>query len=257
MLFNVHGGTVRGNATAQKGFGFQDPADPTQPCPFTIEFGSGCVTPTGFIDSGETDESFGDTEGKDEISFAGASMTLDKDLGDASLLSITAFEWNEYFHFQDTDGTPELDFNFSQGNETYQISQEFRITSADDRRLRYIAGLFGFYEDADIETSVLPVPFVSVINASVQNQRNYVVSPYAQLEYDITDRLTFTLGGRYLYERKEGFSTALTGFIDPAIATTPEPIPFDTVLAANPGVLVPIVVPAGRGPLASVRRLRL
>ncbi len=88
-------------------------------------------------------------------------ITVDYDMGWASLDSHTGFQTNHTRLTQDTDyeakAEPEPYFQFEFENElqdftydTTQVSQEFRLVSPNDQTLKWIAGAYLFYEGAKI-----------------------------------------------------------------------------------------------------------
>ncbi len=91
------------------------------------------------------------------------------------------------------------------------LTQELRITSINDGRLNYMAGVF--FETAEL-TSVLPVYFPPL--GLVTPYRPYRTvdtdswSAFAQLEWDLSENLNLSVGGRYTEETKE-FTTVIDG----------------------------------------------
>ena len=110
------------------------------------------------------------------------------------------------------DGGPTTVFQFYQEGE-YDQWQEFRLASADDASLRWIAGMYYFFEDAQYSTAVrrTPAPYAPsgpdrfniVPNTQVQ-QDNEAISVFGQVDFDLTDDLTLTTGLRWTNETKKG-----------------------------------------------------
>ena len=132
----------------------------------------------------------------------GHALTLTLDLGDAEVKSITAYRNMEWADGLDLDGSP-LPVAFTQRITDYDaFSQELQIAgSTMDDRLKYVVG--GFYFDENAET-LGPQSFFGG-GASYQSDygsQTKAFALYAQLDYDVTDAFTVTLGGRYTYEKK-------------------------------------------------------
>ena len=132
----------------------------------------------------------------------GHALTLTFDLGDAEVKSITAYRNMEWADGLDLDGSP-LPVAFTQRITDYDaFSQELQIAgSTMDDRLKYVVG--GFYFDENAET-LGPQSFFGG-GASYQSDygsQTKAIALYAQLDYDVTDAFTVTLGGRYTHEKK-------------------------------------------------------
>lgn len=109
-----------------------------------------------------------------------------------------------------------------------QFSQELRIASSNDGRLRYVLGVFYLNEDADSDRRVTigqdmntivalpvgaPFPFAPVglafgvtagsVVPAIANIETENVAGFGALDFDITPRLTLNLGARYTHETKD------------------------------------------------------
>lgn len=86
------------------------------------------------------------------------------------------------------------------------LSQEVRLASPDDRRLRWIVGGFYLGTERDLDTIanlLIPnVPGIPLITNAEEND-NDAYSAFAQIDYDITDRTTLGLSLRYDRDRRE------------------------------------------------------
>lgn len=133
----------------------------------------------------------------------GHALTLTADLGNAELKSITAYRDLAWADGLDLDGSP-FPVAFTQRISDYHaFSQELQVTgTAFADRLAYVVGAFYFDEKAE---TVNPQTY---FGGGVNLDSNYGSNTeawaiYAQLDYDITERLTLTLGGRYTEETKD------------------------------------------------------
>jgi len=177
-----------------------------------------------------------------EIDDGGFSLQLDWDvdaLGGATFTSITANRKNEYDYFGDSDFTSlELLEDTFQFVEIDTFSQEFRIASNNDGRFSWLLG--GFYSNEDIEQesgldygsdlrSYIDIlagspAVLSLIETTAGlapgtafgdqvrieedfSQDNESWSVFGSVDFDITDRLTLTLGGNYTDDSKRVTAT--------------------------------------------------
>ena len=133
----------------------------------------------------------------------GHALTLTADLGNAEIKSITAYRDLAWADGLDLDGSP-FPVAFTQRISDYHaFSQELQLTgTAFADRLAYVLGAFYFDEQAE---TVNPQTY---FGGGVDLDSNYGSNTeawalYAQLDYDITDSLKLTLGGRYTEETKD------------------------------------------------------
>lgn len=144
----------------------------------------------------------------------GGTVRLDYDFGEGSILkghtfsSITSTDRWKMTDFQDIDGTdvPFL-LGFPVANPSginsgavingyfhaKSVTQEFRLTSPGDTRLRYVAGLWYARNELDRYLNRGPVLQLARYLAESTNE-NY--SAYANATLDLTDKLSLTGGAR-------------------------------------------------------------
>ena len=234
LLVNIHGGVNRGENRRYVQIGTKDPTDWTQPCQFTgaeLQPGVNCADGDGFVHGGNWNESFSSIPNpRNDIDVWGASLTANWDMGWATLASISAYESNELRRSEDSADSPGRMFQFSQETELDQWSQELRLTSSGENNLRWIAGWYYFYEENHLATIVRRTPpgvtptdpalgrnqtnseaQFTVLPSTVLDQENTEWALYGQAEFDATEQLTVTIGGRFSSEEKEGFNHARVG----------------------------------------------
>jgi iron complex outermembrane receptor protein len=220
-----------------------------------------------------------------DIELFGAWLKIALDLDWGSLTSITSYDDSETRFVTDSGGQgntnptpvsiaaglsqPEENISIDQDQAFEQWSQEFRLQSKQDQRMRWIAGLYFFGEDSVLaqnirfgvgipaaapplnaitgglapptcsEIGVVPIGapaiaggslglwgvsqgftcgyqgagYSDIMSFSIATMENFVWSPYAQIEYDISDDLTFTFGVRYTDDTKE-IPSYFVGFVD-------------------------------------------
>jgi len=111
-----------------------------------------------------------------------------------------------------------------------QLSQELRLTSADDSSFQWVAGLYYFQEDSTLSQNIRfgiaasPVPglvppilggslglfglggnavtYSEQMAYSIAEIENTVISPYVHSEFALTDKLNLIVGLRYTYDEK-------------------------------------------------------
>ncbi len=163
----------------------------------------------------------------------GGALTLDYTMGNITLKSITAYREMDYRTHLDLDGTTDNSFGIYSFEDQDQTSQEFQFIY-NAAGLSVVSGLYFFKENSlsfggaiasdffvplDLDgDSVIDFYFpFPIINAGERDQENTSKAVYANVNYDITDKLGITLGARYTRERKvvsnngeEFFGTGIT-----------------------------------------------
>lgn len=127
-----------------------------------------------------------------------AHITYDLDF--AELTSITSYLETDLYALN----TPDLhSFANPQEGHWETFSQEFRLTSIGDDSLRWLVGFFYMDETSDQDTWVIRTD--NNVSPSVLIDVKYeAFSLYGQIDYDLTDRLTFTAGVRSTEDDLEG-----------------------------------------------------
>ena len=159
----------------------------------------------------------------------GGSVTANYDMAsDLTLTSITGYRNIRQRRQNDADYNPFNFLNTNYDDDFTQFSQELRISSPDDTRLRYVAGVYYLNEDADSRRRanvgdagdvLVPLPAGSPIpfappNAAfglaagtvvpiVANVTTDNYAAFGALDFDLTDRLTLNFGARFTREEKD------------------------------------------------------
>jgi iron complex outermembrane receptor protein len=131
----------------------------------------------------------------------GAGLTLNYDLGVATIKSISSYRSMDAYTAFDMDGAAVLIGDLVDDFSVDQFSQELQLSGmALDGRLNWLAGAYYFTEDGtnldDVQFS--PARFLS--GARIDNEST---AGFAQLTFDVTTRLAFTAGIRYTDETKK------------------------------------------------------
>ncbi|WP_084421814.1 TonB-dependent receptor [Henriciella litoralis] len=154
---------------------------------------------------------FGDI--KDRTTGRRAILTLNYDIGDFTLTSVTAGAEYNQVRFFDTDVGPGLwaDQNpVKNGNE--QFSQELRIASPAGDRFNWLAGLYYQNEDfyihrkydiySDLAAGIAGGSPIAGANQDNYDQSTDTYSLFSQANYEFNDRLTGSLGLRVTNEKR-------------------------------------------------------
>ncbi len=202
----------------------------------------------------------------------GASGEIDYDLGRASLTSITAYRWWDWYPENDADGLPlPILLKGQQENFQRQFSQELRLASNGHHFIDYVAGLYYFWQTvpgygatqygSDFAKWSFPAatPGLAGLSAalngaeadsySVANTKSYAA--YAQTDTHFTDKLTLTTGLRFTHEDKNGIYSR---FQNPASVAQLSVLPGPTVasLALSQEYFAPVTHNSALGGLATL-----
>ncbi|QFU75754.1 TonB-dependent receptor [Halioglobus maricola] len=169
----------------------------------------------GITSSRENSKIINDTLPDAELTNEGLNLRLNFELGEYSLVSITAVDKWEYSNSEDVDGT---DFDWlgiltggvlsggfysDSARETDFFSQEFRLVSPSNDQYDYLIGLY--YSDSDTDRTFfrnLPVaPADNAVSASTE-----YIALFGQLNWHFTERTTASIGLR-TFEEEIGASS--------------------------------------------------
>ncbi len=142
--------------------------------------------------------------------FYGGSLHWDYDLGWAKVTSITAFEYYERIHREDSQTDPFNTTSTHYYNEMDQITQELRLSGQFADQWRYVLGFFYEHDSldqsdgSDLSGQLLPIlpPFANQFFAQFE-QKFESVALFGHTEYDFTDTLTVTAGLRVTTDHTE------------------------------------------------------
>jgi len=219
----VNGGTDQGEKVAWKGPGIFNFGAPGF-CPelFTGEVSrhpSSCAKSAGFATLAGFPEGEYEPEDKHTINqntppkvddtFYGGYLRLDYELGQATLTSITAYQYYERIHREDSQSDIFDSTSTHYYNEIDQFTQELRLTGEVGGKSRYVLGLFYEHDDleqvdgSDLSGQPLPgvvPPFADQFFAQFhQELDSYAV--FSHFEYGVSDEVTLNLGLRYTSDK--------------------------------------------------------
>jgi iron complex outermembrane receptor protein len=177
--------------------------------------------------------------GVNERDMYGAALKLDFDLGGVTLTSVTAFDTLEelltgdQFDFLPIPESAIFNIGFPdqaqhQWLDVEAVSQEIRFTSPSEERLRWITGAYLIATDRFISTGNVfdfgtgvvpevkrePLPiFNPQFSYLADSQDNLAWAVFAQMDYDLTDRLEGSFALRYDRDERENTTETPAEFI--------------------------------------------
>jgi iron complex outermembrane receptor protein len=200
------------------------------------------------------------------VELEGALLKVEHDFGPMTLASLTGYDDVEQHLADESGGLPYIQFQALQQGDYQTFSQELRLTSNGEGRVKWIGGLYYTHENDHFATTArnnaVGPPTLSVVPTSIMNQRGDVYSANGQIDVAFTERFNMNVGLRYTDDSKTGDTTVVAMFdTDTGLATgTRLPMDFlysrDFVLAHEdsfPTLCAPGVVPCS-GPWKQVKQ---
>lgn len=179
-------------------------------------FGNGPSRPgfAGVALPTDPDETAGNVTPKSDGDNFSSALRIGHDLGFATLTSITAYRRTTTDYLNDADGTS-LNIQTARDRQREaQWSQEFRLASAGEGRLEWIAGLYLLrqvatrterYNHDAVPGTTLAFLVPGHLEARLyQNIETSSVAPFIEGVYRFTDQLALRAGVRYTWEEKSG-----------------------------------------------------
>ena len=153
-------------------------------------------------------------EGTDSVETYGASATFTWDLGDMSLISVSGYDHADRDDVEDTDAGPTDIVTARYRAKQWAASEELRLQSNGDNVLDWVAGIYLAHDDLESKSYLdvfrvansgdpatdLPSGIGVFHWPFTQETDSYAA--FGQIDYDITDRLTATVGVRYSADKK-------------------------------------------------------
>jgi iron complex outermembrane recepter protein len=187
------------------------------------------------------------------------TLTVSYDWDAVSLLS--ASSWTEMKRFTNQDitflaeasGLPPVPWGLHDRSEGEVFTQEVRLQSRGEQPLQWLVGAYYLDQSAKFSQFVPDYSCPACLGQLIRGQdfeldaplakfyENEQKSIFAQVSYDITERWTVGVGGRYLEDDITDFDIAADGFLirgDEPGPTTPEPPQKGHVAEVNPSAYV-------------------
>ena len=131
----------------------------------------------------------------------GVSGKIDRDLGFANLISITAFRRSKALNVADEDQTVEPSQYINVADRLNSWSEELRLVSKNTGRLQWLAGFFYFYDKSTepLFDTGTALGGLTLNEKFVQTIRSY--AGFGQATYEFPADFHLTLGARYTYDQ--------------------------------------------------------
>lgn len=146
------------------------------------------------------------------------------DLGELTLTSVTGWRTSNELVRQDFDSTS-IDFFDTQRVQTYrQFSQELRVNGDITDKIDFVAGFFYFRSNYTLDQTTFFGPFLQGVVGLPAQGGNLVdhdsvsTALFADAQWQITEQLRLSVGGRYTWDDKRIFNDWLKTGIPALIA---------------------------------------
>jgi iron complex outermembrane recepter protein len=167
-------------------------------------------------------------EGVYDIDNAGVTLTMNADVGTATLTSISGYVDFERTFDIDVDATPARELDFLESDAIKQYSQELRL-AAGGERLDWIVGAFYSQDEVDIGIPGGHEDLFFTRTLVTADQDTKSAAGFAHGEWHLTDSLDLVTGVRYTWEERQyaggttdlnpiGFSCLLSPTCTPGFA---------------------------------------
>ncbi len=178
-------------------------------------------------------EGFWDRSGDIEVKTDGAYLTMNFDLGDLTLSSVTSKISGSFLNLVDADGSMNNLLHIDFYAESDEVQQDLRITSNYDSGFNFIAGIYYFDEQSEIPTTTrlfeefIRDPSFDPMIDPFANTPSYVETDYDQRRtsyaayfngnLDLSDSLVLNAGIRWTQDEGDLKNFTSTGtFLLPA-----------------------------------------
>ena len=179
-----------------------------------------CTDAVGFADTNPDPYTVtSNVEGEDKVDFWSAALTIDREIGDLTLTSITAYQDVERDTHENTDSSPLQMIEAFYKNTQEQFSQELRLAS-DSEQLKWVLGAYYMHDTTTSDSAydilrMLRPYFITPENptgVSPENSVIYLGYPYTQktdtyavfgqADYELSPGLYLTAGLRWSADEK-------------------------------------------------------
>ena len=133
----------------------------------------------------------------------GGTVTIEKDFGDITLLSVTSYQEYDRWQPKESDGTPTLYVDFLFTSEIWALSQEIRLTSNYDGPFNWILGAnYGRDEVAELPGRIGYLDdYIGLRALLTYEQDRENVAAYGQMTFDLSEQWRISAGGRVLNDQ--------------------------------------------------------
>jgi iron complex outermembrane receptor protein len=155
----------------------------------------------------DPDITYADTLPYNHTNAYGGSLTVKYDIDDhLTLKSVTAYRGFDGPIYYDNDGVLAIKGDSYAGFKQYQETQEFNL-NGEYGRFNFVAGLYYFYENFFNnrlnQATAGAVDNIGSVSRIVNTLRTRSYSAFGQANVKLTDKLTFTAGGRFTTDQRK------------------------------------------------------
>ncbi len=195
--------------------GTRDPANPTAICAPLIagRVAEGpCVDLLGYFDDdGDIYTGDGSIDPMLDLESDDVTMTIDWNVGRATLTSITGYADFSKRQSQDIDASAAVGADNFTFNDVENLSQEIRLTSDDSFKFPWIVG--ANYGTTDIDwfqtIDLTDIAGIPTSNGAVQETETWAL--FGQMTFPLTEKLDFVGGLRYTEETRDWTGATFIG----------------------------------------------
>lgn len=145
-----------------------------------------------------------------------ATLTVNLDIGDVDLTSITGYSEYTNLRWTDYDGLPEFLLHGPRDAAANQFSQELRATVRPADGVEVLLGAFYLDKWYDVVLdSLLQGVTPGLRSRGTQSQDSRAISGFAQAYFSLTDTLQLQVGARVTYEQTDA-RAGVTQYIHPS-----------------------------------------
>jgi iron complex outermembrane recepter protein len=175
--------------------------DPATGLGFNLPINTPFALAPGFVQTGGPFETSASVPGGYFRETWGVSANISYDFGSVTLQSLTNYSTVKSNYLEDNDQTPFDIGTFGQDSDSKHFTQELRLSGGGDR-LKWSTGLYFLYIDGAYGNRF------NFIAADADLSTIYTIktksySGFAQVSYDVSDKLTATIGGRIVRDDRD------------------------------------------------------
>ncbi len=141
----------------------------------------------------------------------GTSLQVNHEFDAFELISISAYRKAKTRKYVDFDATNVPLGEGGPSSRERQFSQEVRLSSIGEGPLKWVVGGYffrgwanedDFGRELNFDESTPELGFVFDDSRTISHQNSWSYAGFGQLSYDLSDKTTVTVGGRYTWEKK-------------------------------------------------------
>jgi iron complex outermembrane recepter protein len=170
-----------------------------------VDFSSACVGPDGYFDD-DGDPFTGDWNGwrkNLDMRQQGATITVNWEVGEGTVTSITGYQYLERHYSSDIDGGPTTLIEADPNDQIEQMSQELRYASGYENVVDWIVGAFYSYDDVGANSKVDVSDLFGFRARGLVDQETTSKALYIHTDWYLNEKITLIVGGRHTSEKKE------------------------------------------------------